>query len=194
MLTQLLIAAGLLAMAALGPHGAGGPAAGGAGATGGAVGEVGVVGAMALLVAIASATQDIALDAWRIEAADTTAELSLLTSAFQLGYRAALLVTDALILVFAQHLGWPLSYGLMALLMGVGLGAALLTPEPARAARVRRQQAEEAPLSTRRGLFDAIAGPLVEFCRAHGALAAWPWWRTCRAWSRSATPPPNTPC
>jgi PAT family beta-lactamase induction signal transducer AmpG len=87
------------------------------------------MGAFALVVAIASATQDIVVDAWRIEAAEDSDELGLLTSAFQLGYRAALLVTDALILIFAQHLGWPISYGLMAVFMGVGLFASFKTPE-----------------------------------------------------------------
>jgi PAT family beta-lactamase induction signal transducer AmpG len=153
---QLLIVAGLVAMAAVGPHGPGGLA---------------TIGAAALVVAFASATQDIAVDAWRIEAANDTDELSLLTSAFQLGYRVALLVTDALILIFAQHLGWRFTYGFMALLMCGGLVAALRTPEPARAESVMQQKASAAPLWTWRGMFDALAGPLIEFFRAHGSLA-----------------------
>lgn len=115
--SQLLVAIGLICMAAFGAHGPGGLA---------------TIGAFALLVAFASATQDIAVDAWRIESAPDSEEQSLVTSAFQLGYRAALLVTDALILIFAQNLGWPISYVLMAILMGVGLFAALRTPEPER--------------------------------------------------------------
>lgn len=116
---QILVAIGLLAMAAFGAHGPGGLA---------------TIGAFALLVAFASATQDIAVDAWRIESTPDVDEQSLVTSAFQLGYRIALLVTDALILIFAQHFGWPFSYTLMAALMGVGLFAALRTPEPHRTA------------------------------------------------------------
>ncbi len=114
---QILVAIGLILMATFGAHGPGGLA---------------TIGAFALLVAFASATQDIAVDAWRIESAPESEEQSLITSAFQLGYRAALLVTDALILIFAQNFGWPLSYVLMAVLMGVGLFAALRTPEPER--------------------------------------------------------------
>ena len=89
-------------MAIVGPHGPSGLVA---------------IGVLALVVAFASATQDIAVDAWRIEAANDSDELGLFTSVFQLGYRIALLVTDALILVFAQHFGWPLSYVAMALFM-----------------------------------------------------------------------------
>ncbi len=117
-LVQIVIAGGLLAMAAFGPKGPGGLA---------------MLGAFALIVAFASATQDIAIDAWRIEEARDADELGLFTSAYQLGYRIALLVTDALILFFANHLGWPLSYTIMAVLMGVGLFAALKMPEPDRA-------------------------------------------------------------
>lgn len=114
-LVQVIIALALLAMAMVGPHGPGGLA---------------VMGAFALVVAFASATQDIAIDAWRIEEAKDADELGTFTSAYQLGYRIALLITDALILVFANHLGWPISYSIMALLMGVGLLATLRMPEP----------------------------------------------------------------
>jgi MFS transporter, PAT family, beta-lactamase induction signal transducer AmpG len=156
MLAQLVIAAGLLGMAIVGPHGAGGLAA---------------IGALALVVAFGSATQDIAFDAWRIEAASDADELGLLTSAAQLGYRVALLVTDAIILIFAQHLGWPMAYALMAVAMGVGVLATLRSPEPARADAVMQEKAHAAPFLSPRGLFDAIAGPLLEFFRAHGAFA-----------------------
>lgn len=115
-LVQVIIAVALLAMAMAGPHGPGGLA---------------LMGAFALVVAFASATQDIAIDAWRIEEARDADELGTFTSAYQLGYRIALLITDALILVFANHLGWPISYSIMAVLMGVGMFATLRMPEPA---------------------------------------------------------------
>jgi PAT family beta-lactamase induction signal transducer AmpG len=156
LVSQLLVAAALVGMAAVGPHGPGGLA---------------TIGALALVVAFASATQDIAVDAWRIEAASDSDELGLFTSVFQLGYRAALLVTDALILIFAQHMGWPISYVLMAAFMGVGVFAALRTPEPPRAATTAAEQAETAAIWTPRGFVDAIVGPFVSFFRAHGALA-----------------------
>ncbi len=122
---QLVIGAALVLMAIIGPQGPGG---------------LTTIGLLALVVAFASATQDIALDAWRIESASDPDELGLFSSAFQLGYRVALLVSDALILIFAQHLGWPMSYVIMALLMGVGLFAALRTPEPARADAAIQEQ------------------------------------------------------
>jgi PAT family beta-lactamase induction signal transducer AmpG len=114
------------------------------------------------------------VDAWRIESAATKDELGLLSAAYQLGYRAALLVTDALILIFANHLGWPISYGLMAALMTVGFAATLLAPEPKRAAAPTRDAvASRGPIWQRflRGLLDAVIGPFLVFFRTHGRIA-----------------------
>jgi PAT family beta-lactamase induction signal transducer AmpG len=153
MTAQLLVAAGLVGMSAVG-LGAG----------------LAPLGAIALLVAFASATQDIVVDAWRIEAAADSDEIGLLSAAYQLGYRAALIVTDALILISATHFGWPISYTAMAVLMGIGLTASLLATEPARSRAVPGAAAPRS-LMTGRGFFDAVVGPFAEFFRTHGWLA-----------------------
>lgn len=152
LLTQALIGAGLVGLSLTGPkHG------------------LTIVGAFAVLVAFASSTQDIVIDAWRIEAASDADELGLLSAAYQLGYRAAILVTDALILIAASHLGWNVSYGMMAALMAVGMAATAATFEPP------RTEAPDATARTAargvRGLIDAIVGPFSEFFRAHGWIA-----------------------
>jgi PAT family beta-lactamase induction signal transducer AmpG len=154
LLAQMLVGAGLLAMGILGP------------ASG-----LAVLGAFALVVAFSSATQDIVIDAWRIESAASGEELGLLTSAYQFGYRMALLATDALILIAAEHFGWSLSYCACAIAMCIGIGATLLASEPARADRVMEEKERTAPLLTGRGLADAIAGPFIEFFRHYGVLA-----------------------
>lgn len=151
-LAQLVIAAGLAGMAILTPKG----------------GLVAFAG-LALVAAFASATQDIVIDAWRIESAEKNGELALLTSAYQLGYRGALLVTDALILIVAAKVGWSLSYGLMAVAMGVGLTATVLAREPF--ASMRGSAMPHASLWTPRGLGDAIAGPFIAFFKQHGTWA-----------------------
>lgn len=127
------------------------------------------LGALALVVAFASSTQDIVVDAWRIEAASDSDELGLLSAAYQLGYRAALLVTDAVILISASRFGWPISYVGMAVLMAVGLCASLVAVEPVRAPEAGGRQ--EAPLWTPRGFADAVIGPFAEFFRVYGWLA-----------------------
>jgi len=128
------------------------------------------VGALALIVAFASSTQDIVVDAWRIEAASDSDELGLLSAAYQLGYRAALITTDAIILIAANHLGWSISYMTMAALMAVGWCASVLAVEPARATLAFAAK-DAMPLWSLRGLSDAVIGPFVEFFRVYGWLA-----------------------
>ena len=128
-----------------------------------------VFGALALVVAFASATQDIVIDAWRIESADSNEQQGLLTSTSTLGYRGALLVTDALILIFAANIGWSASYEIMALLLGVGVVATLMAREPA--SSVLAAATPHPALFTAQGLFDALVGPFVAFFRQHGSWA-----------------------
>jgi PAT family beta-lactamase induction signal transducer AmpG len=132
---------------------------------------LGILGAFALVVAFSSATQDIAISAWRIEIASDSDELGLLTSANTIGYRIALLCADSLILVSAQHLGWPLSYTICGVAMAVGLIASLIAREPLRAENVLARNEAERPLWTIRGFFDAVAGPFIIFFKTHGAAA-----------------------
>jgi len=129
------------------------------------------VGLLALIVAFSSSTQDIVVDAWRIEAASDSDELGLLSSAYQLGYRFAVLVSEAAILITANHFGWRISYALMGALMAIGVSASVVATEPLRAARVFESKAAAAPLWTARGFIDAVVGPFTEFFRVYGWLA-----------------------
>lgn len=151
LITQVVLLGALLAMAMIGPQG----------------GLI-ALGAAALVVAFASATQDIAVDALRIEVADDPEELGLVTGAFQLGYRLAVLASDALILIVAQHMGWPASYSLMAALMGVGILCTFLIKAPVHAEQV---MASAKPLWTPAGLGAAIVGPFIAFFKAYGWFA-----------------------
>src|SRR5215475_6763731 len=81
---------------------------------------LGRLGAFALVIAFASSTQDIVIDAWRIESADDREEQGLLASAYQFSYRLALLTTDSLILILAASLGWRMSYGIYGTFMAIG--------------------------------------------------------------------------
>jgi PAT family beta-lactamase induction signal transducer AmpG len=152
--TQIVVGAGLVCMALSGTaHG------------------LVLLGALALVVAFGAATQDIAVDAWRIESAVTPDELGLLTSSYTLGFRVALLCTDSLMLISAQHLGWPVSYTICGVLMGIGLLASLLAREPARADAVMHSSQAQKPLWTARGFSDAVAGPFIIFFKTYGLTA-----------------------
>lgn len=129
-------------------------------------------GAFALLVAFSSATQDIAIDAWRIEIAESEEQLGLLSAAYHLGYRGALLLTSAFIFNIAARIDWSGSYLVMAVLMGVGVLAAWVAAEPRaeESAVARRTIREGQPVWTLRGAFDAVAGPFIAFFKSHGKL------------------------
>ena len=156
-LAQVGVIAGLVAMTAIGPQG----------------GLV-VFGACAVVVAFSSATQDIAVDAWRIESSRNAEEIGLMSASYQLGYRVAQLVSNALIFNVAARTGWEFSYGLMAVLMGVGFAAALYAAEPRTSDAFVAGAAPPAPATmiwTWRGLYDAIVGPFLTFFAAHGVKA-----------------------
>ncbi|MFC5578665.1 AmpG family muropeptide MFS transporter [Lysobacter niabensis] len=163
LLAQLVVAAALTGMALVQPQ------QGELRLGGMVLDQLLVFGALALVVAFASATQDIVIDAWRIESADSNEQQGLLTSTSTLGYRGALLVTDSLILIFAATIGWSLSYEVMALLMGVGVVAVFLAREPA--VSLQAAAAPHPALLTPQGLFDAVVGPFVAFFRQHGRWA-----------------------
>jgi PAT family beta-lactamase induction signal transducer AmpG len=83
----------------------------------------------ALFLAFCSATQDIAVDAWRIESAPVEMQ-GAMAAAYQIGYRAALITGGAGALGIAQGYGWMTSYVTMAVLAGVGIVTTLLVREP----------------------------------------------------------------
>ncbi|WP_443748882.1 AmpG family muropeptide MFS transporter [Asticcacaulis solisilvae] len=74
----------------------------------------------ATLTGFFGATHDIVLDAWRIEAAETREELSVMTAAYQWGYRTAFIVSGAVPLLLATRIGWPAAYAIMAAMIGLG--------------------------------------------------------------------------
>ncbi len=112
----------------------------------------------ALLVAFSSATQDIALDAFRIESADASVQAALAAS-YQTGYRLAMIWAGAGVLWIAaraevansavgaanyDHAAWGMAYGVMALSMLVGVFTVLFSKEPTQVvATVRAKNARE---------------------------------------------------
>ncbi|HXY24766.1 MAG TPA: MFS transporter [Candidatus Acidoferrum sp.] len=153
MFSQIVVGLALFAMGGTGTHAG-----------------LGRLGVLALVVAFASSTQDIVVDAWRIESADDGEEQGLLASAYQFSYRLALLATDSVILIVAATVGWRMSYGFYGAAMAIGIIATWFAKEPERAGAVMDQK-RETPLWTPRGFFDAVVGPFIAFFRVHGLLA-----------------------
>lgn len=84
---------------------------------------------LAVWVAFASATQDVAIDAFRIESASPEYQ-GVMAAMYIFGYRVALLVAGAGALYAAEIVDWSTAYAVMAALMGVGMATVLMAKEP----------------------------------------------------------------
>lgn len=144
LLSQVGVAAGLIAMGQIGP------------------GHLGAFIAAAVFLAFAAASQEIAVDAWRVEQTNDEAEQALNPSFWAYGFRAGILMTDSLILVLSKRIGWPLSYAAIACLLVVGIAATLLA---------RRSPVEQQPHAAVKGIKALIVDPFASFFREHKGTA-----------------------
>ena len=128
----------------------------------------------ALAVAFGSATQDIALDAFRIESADADRQAAL-AAAYQTGYRLAMIWAGAGVLWIAaaaevaggasyQHGAWQTAYLVMAASMLLGMLTVLLSPEPMRRPMPAAKNVAE-------WLQGALIDPFADFLRRYGKQA-----------------------
>ena len=90
--------------------------------------NLGLVAVFAGFVAFVSATQDIVIDAWRIEAAGQERQ-GAMAAAYQWGYRIAILTAGVAPLFLASRVNWGVAYATMAVLMAIGIVAVLLAPK-----------------------------------------------------------------
>jgi PAT family beta-lactamase induction signal transducer AmpG len=124
-----------------------------------------------LLVAFGSATQDIALDAYRIESAATDKQAAL-AAAYQTGYRGAMIWAGAGVLWIAaraeisgaaeayQNGAWRTAYLVMAASMLVGTITVLFSPEPQRRELPARRHAAH-------WIYDVLIAPFADFIRRY---------------------------
>jgi MFS transporter, PAT family, beta-lactamase induction signal transducer AmpG len=89
-----------------------------------------LVALAALVVAFLSASQDIVIDAYRVELL-AEREQGAGAAATQVGYRVGMVASTAGALYLATYLGWFWAYAIMAAFLAVGMAAVLLTREPA---------------------------------------------------------------
>lgn len=91
--------------------------------------QLGWFSLLAGLGAFASATQDVVIDAWRVDVADDVATLDMLSSVYQLGYRLAALAGGALALFLADFYDWPMVYFIMGVTMLLIAGISIFAPQ-----------------------------------------------------------------
>jgi len=140
------------------------------------VAQPALTAAIAVGVSFLSASQDIVIDAFRIESLDEDQQ-GAGAAVYIGGYRGAMLVSGAGALYLATYFGWNMAYLAMAALMAVGMATVLISREPARAGEreteeaKRREQFErfaggpsESPLQAFGAwLYTAVVAPFLEF-------------------------------
>jgi PAT family beta-lactamase induction signal transducer AmpG len=114
--------------------------------------------AFAFLTAFAAATQDVTIDGWRIDAAPIERQ-GMMSAAYQLGYRLALLCAGAGALYIADFASWRAAYLAMAGLTLVGIGGCLLSP------RLDRPKAAK----EKRSFAVSFVEPVTDLVRRYGA-------------------------
>jgi PAT family beta-lactamase induction signal transducer AmpG len=122
------------------------------------------MGVLALLVAFLSASQDVVIDAWRVEILAPELQ-GPGAGMIQTGYRIAMLVSGAGALVIASRFGWFAAYATMAALLTVGILVFLFGPEPKPAAEPLRHSRTDGGGRLGQWLATAITGPFAEFMR-----------------------------
>lgn len=168
LLAQVGIAAGLMTLAELDP-----------------LSQIELIALTAVAIAFCSATQDIVIDAYRIESIEPEYQAAM-AAMYVFGYRVALLVAGAGAFYIAEYIGWNAAYSAMALFMFIGIMTTLLSREPE-----HRQDQQSAALEhkienalgvqTKKGLVqrlsacfsDAVISPFAEFFVRNGRLGIW---------------------
>jgi PAT family beta-lactamase induction signal transducer AmpG len=152
LLAQIGVAGALVAMAMLGP-----------------TENLITFAGLAVFVAFSSATQDIAVDAWRIEAVDPEVQGAMAAS-YQLGYRVALLISGGGALAIGDEISFSLAYQVMAVLMGIGMITVLVISEP-EASLKNTMQHLSIIQEPARWLDEAVIQPFAEFFTRNASQA-----------------------
>jgi len=165
LVAQIGIACGLLGMASINPSQ-----------------DLQAIALFGLLVAFSSATQDVALDAYRIEAMDKEYQ-GAMSAMYIFGYRTALLVAGAGAFYLADYIDWPFAYTVMVVLTGVGMLTVMSISEPRHVVSEQTVEQEQrvaiALGDGKSGIWhrvktwfsSAVVSPFVDFIKRYGKFA-----------------------
>jgi PAT family beta-lactamase induction signal transducer AmpG len=168
LLAQIGIAAGLMALAELNPQT-----------------QIELIAGVAVFIAFCSATQDIVIDAYRIEAIHPEYQAAM-AAMYVFGYRLALLASGAGAFYIADFIGWNAAYSAMALLMFIGITTTMLIREPKHQQDPKIKELEH-KIESALGLHDkksllarlsawcsdSVISPFAEFFVRNGKLGIW---------------------
>jgi len=124
---------------------------------------------LAVVVAFLSASQDIVIDAWRVESLNSDQQAPG-AAMIQSGYRVGMLAGGAGALFIAASAGWFATYATMAALVGVGMLVFLFGPEP-KVPEEKSYVAQSVWQAILHALFKAVIEPFRDFMRRRLWLA-----------------------
>ena len=149
---QMLVVFGLIAISILG------------------VSNLPLLALFSVIVAFGSSTQDIAIDAYRIEAIEEEYQ-GAMSASYILGYRIALLIAGAGAFYVASFTAWSNVYLVMAVLMGVGFGAVMLAKEPLFLRQGLIRETDSAFNVPKFTFLNAVVNPFKDFFVRNGSFA-----------------------
>ncbi len=117
---------------------------------------------IAMAIAFLSATQDIVIDAYRIESAEQEMQ-SVLAAFYQYGYRLAVVVATAGAFYIAEFGSWTMAYKTMAACMAIGIVTTLFCREPSVRTGVAAQLSGSFIEQARQWIFIAVVEPFSDF-------------------------------
>lgn len=147
--------------------------------------QLNLIVVFAVITAFSSATQDICIDAWRIEAIEDQYQ-GAMAGTYQLGYRLGMIVAGGGAFSLAHFYSWSVAYQVMALFMLVGVFCVMIISEPDHSLSRASRETEEAMLRRlsredgsdglvarlRNWFIGAVFSPFADFFARHGMFAA----------------------
>ena len=145
--------------------------------------QIGWIAIAAIICTVASASQDVLIDAWRIEIADEKITIDLLSAVYQLGYRSSVILGGAGALIIAARIGWNDTFVALSVLMAVAISGVFIASD-SKIARREQGAGDDVPPTRWRNLaltpvifgwawsFAALFGFMAHALRAPGEANA----------------------
>ncbi|MHA7871222.1 MAG: MFS transporter, partial [Hyphococcus sp.] len=133
--------------------------------------QIGWIAIAAVVCTFASASQDVLIDAWRIEVADEEVTVDLLSAVYQLGYRTSVILGGAGALIIAARLGWNNTFVALSVLMAAAVSGVFIAGDSTIAERNRDLGDAPPPQWRNLALSPVILGWAWSFAALFGFMA-----------------------